>query len=543
MDQIPDKKIAHIIFIVFFCTILLFLPIYGICFHADAFGLYHDDGVYLVTAKSLAEHGTYSIESLPHPILQTKYPILYPLVLAFLLKLSSSIPANLWLLKLSSLGFAIIWFYLIYRFISRRYSRMLSFMALAFIIGSPWILYMAVSLLPDLLFAALCLACAMMLDKSSQHIYARREVLIAALLASAAFLVNAKGITIIIAAILFFIIQRKWKLLILFGCVVGGAYLPWLVWQHIIPAPVDEILRYYSKFSYPAGHILGNYSVGQSVHVFAMNLLYAGVGFIDLIGINFSNTTILIVFFLGVAYLAVTGFWLSIRSRITVVDLWFVVHVGMLLLWVWPPGRYLIPLLPIFLSYVGISASNLAKRCSQILRPKLVVIGVTLGCLALTYSSTYQSVAFAWEKGSVAITSGRDPEDWQAIKPLCAWIRQNTSSKAIIATNLDPLVYLLTGRKSIRAFKGDPYLLIYSTDTKCKPLGDVMEFRNHLLRHGVTHLVITPMNYYSEAPYFFSQVQQFVSRYPGVMKPVFTMKDSTSQIWEIDQRKLADSVN
>ncbi len=541
MNQLPKTQIDRTVLIIFFCTILFLLPVYSICYHAEAFGLFHDDGVYLVSAKSLTEHGTYSIESLPNPIPQTKYPILYPLVLALLLKINPNIPANLWLLKLPSLIFAVAWFYLIYRFISHRYSRVLACIALAFIMASPWILYMSASLLPDLLFSALCLGCAMVLDKSRHHIPGYREVLIAALLAGTAFLVNAKGITIIIAAILFLLIQRKWKPLILFSCVVAITCLPWLVWQSLIPAPSDPILRYYSKLSYPAGHILGNYSLGQTAHVFAMNILYTGIEFIDLISLKSSYPSISIILLFALAYLSVTGFWLSIRAQITAVDLWFAVHVGMLLLWVWPPGRYLIPLLPIFLCYVGLSASNLVNRCPQVLKPRLVMICVTLCFLVLAFSTTYQSAAFAWEKSSVAITSGRDPEDWQAIKTLCTWIRQNTKPDAIITTNLDPLVYLLTGRKSIRAFKGDPYILIYSSDENRKPLGDAMEFRNHLMRHRVRYLMVTPMSFYSEAPHFISLLSRFTRHYPGVMKPVFMTKDSSSQIWEIDQEKLASA--
>jgi len=101
---------------------------------------------------------------------------------------------------------------------------------------------------------------------------------------------------------------------------------------------------------------------------------------------------------------------------------------------------------------------------------------VTLCFLVIAYTSTYQSAAFAWGKSSVALTSGRDPEDWQAINTLCAWIRQNMQQEAIVATNLDPLVYLLTGRKSMLAFNRDPYLLVYSSGENCSPLCDAMEF-------------------------------------------------------------------
>jgi hypothetical protein len=84
-------------------------------------------------------------------------------------------------------------------------------------------------------------------------------------------------------------------------------------------------------------------------------------------------------------------------------------------------------------------------------------------------------------------------------------------------------------------------LLIYSSDDSCRPLGDIADFRNHLLQHKVMYLMVTPMRYYSEAPHFFSLMSPFTQRYRGIMEPVYMTKDSSSQIWEIDQEKPAHS--
>jgi hypothetical protein len=58
-------------------------------------GFYHDDAIYMVTAKSLAEGNGYRIESLPLQPYQTKYPPLYPLVLAAVWRIGPAFPANL----------------------------------------------------------------------------------------------------------------------------------------------------------------------------------------------------------------------------------------------------------------------------------------------------------------------------------------------------------------------------------------------------------------------------------------------------------------
>ena len=47
------------------------------------FGDLHDDSLYYVSAKSLADGGGYRIESLPGEPSQTKYPPLYPLLRVF----------------------------------------------------------------------------------------------------------------------------------------------------------------------------------------------------------------------------------------------------------------------------------------------------------------------------------------------------------------------------------------------------------------------------------------------------------------------------
>src|SRR5207248_9770976 len=58
-------------------------------------GFYHDDGIYWVSAKSLAEGHGYRILSLPNQPLQTKYPPLFPALLALVWKVNPAFPANL----------------------------------------------------------------------------------------------------------------------------------------------------------------------------------------------------------------------------------------------------------------------------------------------------------------------------------------------------------------------------------------------------------------------------------------------------------------
>src|SRR5262245_4336698 len=58
-------------------------------------GAFEDDGIYVVTAKALAEGRGYRRLDLPGEPLQTKYPPLYPFVLSLIWRVLPEFPRNL----------------------------------------------------------------------------------------------------------------------------------------------------------------------------------------------------------------------------------------------------------------------------------------------------------------------------------------------------------------------------------------------------------------------------------------------------------------
>src|SRR5215469_17055172 len=81
------------------------------------FGYYHDDGIYVTTAKSLATGQGYRIISLPGEPVETKSPPLYPFLLSLVWRLDPAFPENLMGMMLLSVGaamasLALAWFYL-----------------------------------------------------------------------------------------------------------------------------------------------------------------------------------------------------------------------------------------------------------------------------------------------------------------------------------------------------------------------------------------------------------------------------------------------
>src|SRR5260370_30333334 len=82
---------------------------YWTALHAPAMGMFHDDGIYAVTAKALATGRGYRIVSLPTEIAQTKYPILFPALLAVVWKLFPEFSRNLLLLKVPTFLCTLLW--------------------------------------------------------------------------------------------------------------------------------------------------------------------------------------------------------------------------------------------------------------------------------------------------------------------------------------------------------------------------------------------------------------------------------------------------
>ncbi|KAB2964902.1 MAG: hypothetical protein F9K18_07170, partial [Thermoanaerobaculia bacterium] len=73
--------------------------------HPEAIGLFHDDGIYLATGKALAAGEGYRQIHLPGAPYQTKYPPLWPALLAVTWKVAPDFPANVLIFK--ALGIAL----------------------------------------------------------------------------------------------------------------------------------------------------------------------------------------------------------------------------------------------------------------------------------------------------------------------------------------------------------------------------------------------------------------------------------------------------
>src|SRR5258708_10007366 len=126
------------------------------------FGHLHDDSIYFVAAKSMAEGRGYRILSLPGEPFQTKYPPLWPLALAAIWKIDPRFPENLrwgmalaWVMLPAFMALAWPWFR------SIGFAPVIRTTLLAVLVLSPWVVFLSPTVMSELVFSVALLAAAL----------------------------------------------------------------------------------------------------------------------------------------------------------------------------------------------------------------------------------------------------------------------------------------------------------------------------------------------------------------------------------------------
>ena len=143
----------------------------------EVLGLFHDDGIYAVVAKSLSDGTGYRIISLPTAPDQTKYPFVYSYVLSWLWRLYPKFPDNIGLLKAANAVFLAAILVLSYLFYRRRVtgeeSEALLFAVLVCI--NPVVFSFTDFTVSDILFLLVFLSALVIFDASkTMHCAARK---------------------------------------------------------------------------------------------------------------------------------------------------------------------------------------------------------------------------------------------------------------------------------------------------------------------------------------------------------------------------------
>ena len=456
---------------------------YAIGVRAPGAGLSHDDGIYLVTAKALATGQGYRIVSLPFPLAQTKYPPLFPVLLALVWKLCPVFPANVFALKLVPLLAAVVWLWLTYKLLVREgMSRPGALAVVTLTAGVSWVFFLGTTLFSDTLFAALSTGALLMLRRIERRSASALYVCAAGLVIGLTLLTRAAGLALLAAGILVLVRKRSFRRAILLALVAAMLYAPWIWWTGAHPYSGRRMETYYTSENYRAWNVVFSFTPSEKLAVVGGNLIHLAGSPLILLGLPYALWPVLLVpAGLALGY----GLFRALAGgRSTVIPVFLICYCGLLVLWAWPPERFVAAVFPLVLFLFWVAAQRI--RGAVWLRWSLAVAALLV--------AAYLGEARYGVCRDVIANGAYTDYNWSALRSMTAWIRSSTPPDAVLVSGLDPLIYLCTDRKGLRGFDLDPVALFYSMGKARRPAIEPAEMMREIVDSRATHLVVTPVH-------------------------------------------------
>ncbi len=429
----------------------LLLLVTGLRQDPDSFGYFHDDTLYFSAAKALAEGRGLILPSVPGSPALTKYPPLYPWLLAGAWRLSPQFPENvsaaLWLSAAFAAALAAGWFYLLQDLGAGPLEAWVLAAMGAF---HPFMQWLSGAVLSDVPFLALAVWTALAAGRGWWAAATAGAV--------AAVLMRSMGVAVVAGVAAAFLYARQWRRAAAFGGLGGAAIAAGFWWQAARLVPIEGLAGYrqtmifytsytgFWRLSVPDAKALGS--------MLALNLEEilkspAAVG-LPLASLGWS----------GVVWALAAGMWYG-AARLGRQRGWPAIHwillfySGLTLGWNYPlANRFLAGFLPLFL----LGGWREAGRLARALRPKrlalaaLAVAGVPL-LLDASYSYLValpaQQAAGGAQRRELALEKA---EVWR-------WIREQAGREDRFVAYEDALLWLHTGRQALRplAFPSQAY--------------------------------------------------------------------------------------
>jgi hypothetical protein len=204
-------------------------------------------------------------------------------------------------------------------------------------------------------------------------------------------------------------------------------------------------------------------------------------------------------------------------------------YVAIILIWPWPPYRFLIPILPFLIAlmlngfYFKVSVTKLRY---VILLALLMLIWATIANI----SHTHSIINLQGKTGYPYSSHPAEPVSWSSYQESFEWIRNHTGSTDVIASGLDTMCYLYTGRKSFRPFAMNPTYLFYGLESTKITYEEQIDFINS---YNPKYLLITPLPGFAEEKPFSENLNFILKIKPGFLNMVYKAADNRFKIYKV----------
>jgi hypothetical protein len=495
-------------------------------------GAFHDDAIYVITAKALAQGQGYRLIYLPNSPLQTKYPILYPALLAVVWKLWPSFPDNLLLMKWLSLlcGAATIPLSYLYFLRFGYFSRSIAAATGLICATSPIFLYFSTQTLSEIPFALLVILALWSFDAHMEQPDSKgsRQFFLGVLLALP-FLCRSIGVTLVVAALLIQYYRGRTIRWVTLG--MAAVMLPWFIWMAagLGAWERDPIIGYYTDYLSWWG-TMGGALAFRIIWQNLLNILITGAlvlleGFAAILQSINSWVQVSLFLFLGSIPL------ISLISKLPtwrLLPFFMSSYLLLVLLWPWHPFRFLVPILPFLVGYFFQGLSN-SMNGWKIKKSYLLPVGLSLlvaANLTLLYRHGQETRKFYYP----SVMFHKNPASWDSYKDIFHWLKTHSQPDDVIASMEDPMIFLYTGRRAIRPFKITPGLLGYGDDLQS--YGSAEDLIRTIKAYKVRYLVKFPIFAFDQ-----DRINALMAKvqlqYPDSLQQVYAGKDKRFVIFEL----------
>ncbi len=422
-------------------------------------GVFWDDGVYLITAKSLAAGTGYRFIHLVGAPPAVHFPPAWPALLALVWTALPDFPQNVAALKfinplLVGVGAALACAYAIRRL---NLPPAVAVAATVVSTASLPVLVLANVLFSEPLFLVVLLLALAAADRALEQPGWRASVAAGAS-AGALALVRSLGVALWPALVAALLLARRRRDAAMAALAALVVMLPWQLWASRHASELAEPLR--GSYGPYVGWVISLYrerGVGYAATIIGQNLLslYRTLG-IALFPSGLAPVRPLLV---TIAIVLVIVAMLRARRRARVALLFLCGYAALVLAWPYAPERFLWAVWPI----AGLLLASGAVECWRI------------GAVPGTATGVRATVAFACAVGVLSVGGhaaytlrGVQRHWWdapalrnaQVLAPVAEWIIANTEPGDIIACDGEPFVHLYTGRLvvPVHVLSPDEYL-------------------------------------------------------------------------------------
>ncbi|MBI1748917.1 MAG: hypothetical protein HYR55_20375 [Acidobacteria bacterium] len=526
-------------------------------------GNYHDDGIYVVTAKAMATGQGYRLISLPNPWPQTKYPVLYPFLLSLIWRVYPHFPDNVLPMKLLSLASALGFLLISYRFLTRFHytAPAMAIGIIAMAAWWPWTVYFSSMVLSEMPYAFLSVLALYVIEGALRRPTERSRnlwITAAATLSALAYLTRTVGLLLIVGAIIFLLWHQQWRRSLRFAFVSLIIITPWVAWTYLVAPPqgLSPMELYYVSYTHWVSDYLGGYLSTATLNVFCKNLFYCLSGIIALsnpvfvyvpLPVNFTVhagiMAALVMAGLGLGALLALALLRYFRYQLRLLDIYMALYMASVLVWPWSPLRFLVPVAPFLLLYYSRLMELVTERVIARLAgwrwqrlARALVIGFAASGLVLNLAFSVVIVRETMTYGFQLPPTAKSPGGtWDSSSGAAMrWIAAHTPAEATLSGVFDPMVYLYTGRHAVRGFAINPVESFYAATPSRRSISEPEEVVDNWRRFNVSYVVLIP----DAEPLLSRYLKNMLVRHPQWLSLSYMSPTESVIIFQIHQAAL-----